>query len=73
MELLITSIALGYVAYSASTFTMPKSFKKGFKQLLTCTKCVTFWGVLIGSGCLEMALLSSLTVLLLESYLVVKL
>ncbi len=75
IELSIASaVAYGYLIYSLRTFTIPSSFKMGLKWFFTCGKCLTFWAALIvGNGSLIYALLASLTVFLLETFIVTKL
>jgi hypothetical protein len=73
MELLIKAIVTGYLLYSFSVTDIPTSFKDGIKQLLTCVKCLSFWVILISSGNLALAGLTSLTIFLLESFIVTKL
>ena len=72
-ELLMSSIAMGYMGYSIVNFNMPKSFKQAFKTLFNCPKCYTFWLALIVSQNLELALLASLVAFLLDSFVVTKL
>ena len=73
MELLINAIAIGYILWSISTYDVPKTFKDGWKQFLKCSKCVSFWIVLLSSGDFVLASTVSLTILILESFIVTKL
>ena len=73
MDLLISGIAIGYGAYSINTFEKPKSFKAALTTLLTCGKCLAFWVTLIVSQNLTLALLASLTALLLSTFIVTRL
>jgi len=73
MDLLITSIAIGYACYSIVKFELPKSFKEVLRALFNCPKCYTFWITLIVVQDLKLALLSSLVAFLLDSFIVTKL
>ncbi len=73
MELLTVSIAAGYLIYSINYFKLPSSFLNGVEQLFKCCKCLTFWSILIYTQDLTLAALTSLTVFLLESFIVTKL
>jgi hypothetical protein len=68
------AIAYGYIFYSIKNFTKPSSFKMATRWFFTCGKCVTFWAALIATGGdLVFAAIASLTVLLLETFIVTKL
>ena len=74
MELLIKAIAVGYILWSAHNFVTPTSFKNGLKQMWNCNKCLSFWIILISSGGnFTLAAMVSLTILILESFIVTKL
>ena len=70
-------IALAYLIYSMDSIieTAVALFKreKPFKEVLKCNKCFAFWIVLLLTFNLEAALLVSLCVLLMESFIVTKL
>ena len=73
METLLTSIALGYLTYSIMKFQKPSTFKRGLEIFLSCPKCLAFWITLIFSQDIRLALLASLTALLLDCYIFTKL
>lgn len=73
MELLTTSIAVGYLLYSMDKFILPSSFKNGFNQLVRCSKCLGFWVTLVVSQDIHFAALVSLVIFLLDSFIVTKL
>ena len=70
-------IALAYLIYSMDSIieTAVALFKreKPFKEVLSCNKCFSFWVVLLWTWDLQAALLVSLCVLLMESFIVTKL
>lgn len=72
-ELLMNSIALGYMGYSVVNFNMPKSFKEALRTLFNCPKCYAFWLTLIVMQDLKLSLIASLVAFLLDSFVVTKL
>ena len=70
-------IALAYAIYSFDSIseTVKGLFKREvkFSEVLKCNKCCAFWVVLLMTWNLEVALLVSLCVLLMESFIVTKL
>lgn len=69
-------IAYGYLAYSVKGVlkTVKNWIDSGDYSInMTCTKCISFWATLVWCGDLTAAALVSLTVLLLESFIVTKL
>ena len=70
-------IALAYLIYSIDSIieTAVAIFKreKTLKELLSCNKCFSFWIVLLWKWDLQAALLVSLCVLLMESFITTKL
>ena len=73
MNELLTSIATGYLAYSIIKFQRPSSISAALGILRECSKCLTFWGILLITQDIKAALLASLTALILDSYIVTKL
>lgn len=72
------SIAIGYAAFmTRELIETCNSYswkpKKILKHLIECLKCVTFWGVLIVSQDLKLALLASLSAYIMDSYITIKL
>ncbi len=71
-------IAISYVAYSADSIidvVTANRFNlvKYINTIFDCSKCLSFWVVLLFSGDLRFALLTSLTTLLMQSFIVTKL
>ena len=73
MNELLTSIAAGYLVYSIVKFQRPSSISAALETLRGCSKCLAFWGTLVGTQDIKAALLASLTALILDSYIVTKL
>ena len=70
-------LSLAYLIYSLfeihSFAINGASFKEYFKHIINCKKCLTFWTVLLASHDLKLALLTSLAVYLMDSFIITKL
>ena len=70
-------IAIAYLIYSWDSITEMgvAIFRREVKlsEVLKCNKCFAFWAVLLLTFNLEVALLASLCVLLMDSFIVTKL
>ena len=69
----MTSIAIGFIMYSVDKFKRPSSLKNAWKQFINCNKCTSFWIMFAVYQDFTLAALVSLTVFLLETFIVTKL